>query len=313
MPQEEERHVHENDIQGHARSHASSSKHIGAATFINTALVIVELVGGALTNSLITMTTALHDLGDSLILGSAWVVEKISHKKPDWKRTYGYRRLTVISAMFNALILLGGSIVILSQAFARLIHPEPVRALGTIAVAVVGILANSAGSFILKRHGGLHERVLSWHLIEDVLGWVAVLLMSIVIHFSNLYILDPIATLIFSLIVLRGVWKNGRKIIDVLIEATPADVSLPAVTEEVEKLDGIEKVYDIHAWSMDGSYHLASLKVLIDARYSNRTNELEHKIKDVLEKHHLQHSSVAFETSEQEARKESEQEFLGKI
>ncbi|MBI3573504.1 cation transporter, partial [Candidatus Kaiserbacteria bacterium] len=307
--QDEKEHAGHSDAHEHA--HRPSSKHIGTAAFINTALVAVELIGGSLTNSLTTVTTALHDLGDSLILASAWIVEKVSHKKPDWRRTYGYRRLTVISAMFNALILLGGSIIILSQAFARLIHPEPVYALGTMGVAMIGILANSVGSLILKSHGGLHERVLSWHLVEDVLGWVAVLLMSVVIHFSNLYILDPIATLIFSCIVLWGVWKNGKKIIGVLIEATPSDVSLPRVIEEIERINGIQKVYDIHAWSMDGSYHVASLKVLIDVGERNHTRELEDTIKVILEKHHLKHSSIEFETSKAEAKKESEQEFLG--
>jgi cobalt-zinc-cadmium efflux system protein len=143
------------------------------AAFLNVAFTVVELVGGFWTNSLAILSDALHDFGDSIALLVSWLFERGARKAPDKSRTFGYQRLSLFSAFFSASILIGGSIIIIFQAIPRLFNPETVNTFGMVGIAVIGILFNSAGFFLLKKGESLNEKVLSWHLLEDVLGWVS--------------------------------------------------------------------------------------------------------------------------------------------
>jgi cobalt-zinc-cadmium efflux system protein len=143
------------------------------AAFLNVAFTVVELVGGFWTNSLAILSDALHDFGDSIALLVSWLFERGARKAPDKSLTFGYQRLSLFSAFFSASILIGGSIIIIFQAIPRLFNPETVNAFGMVGIAVIGILFNSAGFFLLKKGESLNEKVLSWHLLEDVLGWVS--------------------------------------------------------------------------------------------------------------------------------------------
>ncbi len=275
---------------------------------LNIIFTIVEFIGGVLTNSLAIITDALHDLGDSLVLLSAWKIEKVSHKKPDWKRTFGYRRLSLISAFINAVVLLGGSIVILFQAIGRLIEPQPVEPLGMIGIAIVGIIANTIGSFQLKHGKTLNERVLSWHLMEDVLGWVGVLIAATVIYFTNLYIIDPILTILFTGIVLWGVWRNSKELFNIFLEGAPSEQPLAKITGEIENIENIRYVYDIHLWSLDGEHHLGSVKAIVEESGIKNHDKTIREVKEILQKYNETHSTVELERC---LPKESqEQDFL---
>jgi cobalt-zinc-cadmium efflux system protein len=141
------------------------------AAFLNVAFTVLELVGGFWTNSLAILSDALHDFGDSIALLVSWLFERGARRSPDTSRTFGYQRLSLFSALFSASILIGGSIIIIIQAVPRLFNPEQVNAFGMVGIAVIGIIFNGAGFFLLKKGESLNEKVLSWHLLEDVLGW----------------------------------------------------------------------------------------------------------------------------------------------
>ena len=286
----------------------SSSRNVKIATFLNIGFTIVELIGGALTNSLAILTDGLHDLGDSLVLISSWTIEDASHRKPDWERTFGYRRLSLFAAFLNAVILLGGSVVIMVQVVGRLIDPQPVNALGTVWLAIIGISANAVGSFLLGRGKGLNEKVLSWHLLEDVLGWVGILIAGIAMHFTGFYRLDPLITIGFTIFVLWGVWRNSRKLINVFLEGAQSEKPLPIIVKEIESIKGVKDVYDVHLWSLDGGRNLFSMKALID---KNKNHEIIHKaVKKILSKYYIDHSTIELEKEKTHAGEEPEQDFL---
>lgn len=294
-------------------SHHDHSRHhhienIKLAAILNISFTIIEIIGGVLTNSLAVIADAFHDLGDSLVLISAWKIEKISLKKPDWKRTFGYRRLSLLSAFLSAIVIFGGTIVILFQAAGRLLSPQAVNAKGMIIIAIIGITANAIGSWRLGHGKTANERVLSWHLLEDVLGWVGILISATVIQFTGFYILDPIITIGFSLFIVWGVWRNSRELFNIFLEGTPRNISLPSLMQELEGVKGMRHIYDIHLWSLDGKHNYFSMKAVVDDKIDNEA--VKSKIKKILDKNHITHDTIELDSIETHFHKEKEQEFL---
>ena len=279
-------------------------KNIKIATFLNIAFTVVEFIGGALTNSLAVTMDALHDLGDSIVLLSSWKIEQEALRKPDWKRSYGYRRLSLLAAFLNAVIIFGGSIVILFQVLGRLIKPEPVDGLGIVWIAIIGIIANAIGSWKLKHGHNLNERILSWHLLEDVFGWVGILISGVVIYFTNWYIIDPIVTILFTTFILWGVWRNSKELINVFLEGVPSHQSLPNITHEIEQVSGLKSIQDIHLWSLDGKHQLFSFKGTVES--FDDIYEIKIKIERILKSFHINHSTIELS----ENTKAQEQRFL---
>ena len=186
------------------------------AAFLNVAFTVLEVVGGFWTNSLAILSDALHDFGDSTALIVSWFFERGAKKSPDAKYTFGYQRLSLFSALFSASILIGGSIIIIFQAVPRFFNPEPVNAFGMVGIAFVGIAFNGAGFFLLKKGESLNEKVLSWHLLEDVLGWVAILVGGVIIYFWKFYLIDPILTVALTTFILYNVAKNLKEAVSIL-------------------------------------------------------------------------------------------------
>lgn len=310
MTEKAEEHKHRKEERETEHSHHHSYSNIKIATFLNISFTIIEFIGGAITNSLAILTDALHDFGDSLVLISSWRIEKLSLRKPDWQRTFGYRRMSLLAAFLNAVVLLGGSVVIFFQVIGRLFNPQPVEAVGMIWIAVIGIAANTIGSLRLKKGKSTNEKVLSWHLMEDVLGWIGILVAAVVIHFTGLFILDPIITIGFTAFVLWGVWRNSKELFNIFLEGAPSEQPATSIVQEIEGIEYIKYVYDIHLWSLDGSHHLASIKAIVSQEGIKNLDSLTSKIKDILSKYHITHSTIELERSV--SKKEQEQEFLFK-
>uniref|UniRef100_UPI00030DFE59 cation diffusion facilitator family transporter n=1 Tax=Microbulbifer agarilyticus TaxID=260552 RepID=UPI00030DFE59 len=163
----------------HKHDGESSSRRIGLAFFLNVGFTVIEFIGGLLTNSTAIMADAVHDLGDSLSIGTAWLLNRWSGKSSDSEFTYGYRRLSLFGAFFNGVVLLAGSIWVLGKAIPRLADPEMPVTEGMILLAVFGVAVNGFAAYRLSEGTSLNEKVLNWHLLEDVLGWVAVLIVAV--------------------------------------------------------------------------------------------------------------------------------------
>ena len=247
-------HDHSNDSTGDLR----------LAFFLNLSFTIIEIAGGIWTNSLAILSDAIHDLGDSLSLGMAWYLETYARKDKDKKYSYGYRRYSLLSALINTVVLIVGSVFILSRAVTRLFNPEPVDAKGMILFAVLGIIVNGLAMMRLRGGKSLNAQVVAWHLIEDVLGWVAVLIMSIVLLFTDLYILDPIFSILITSFVLFNVIKNLRKTLALFLQAVPENMDLEKIENRLLAIDNVCSSHHTHIWSMDGEHHVLTTHLVVE-------------------------------------------------
>jgi len=271
-------------------------KRVRLAALLNLAFTIVEIVGGFWTNSLAILSDALHDFGDSVALLASWLFERGARKLPDTNRTFGYQRLSLFSAIFSASILIGGSIVIIFQAIPRLLNPELVNASGMVGIAFLGILFNGLGFFQLKKGESINEKVLSWHLLEDVIGWVGILVGGVIIYFWNIYILDPILTIGLTVFILYGVTKSLREALNILLQGVPRHINLEEVTADITSLEGVIGLHDLHIWSLEGETDILTAHVVLEERLLKNPNETQKTIKEILRKHHIEHSTVEIES-----------------
>ena len=210
------------------------------------------------------LADALHDLGDSLALGLTWRFAKVSEKKGDADYTFGYRRFSLLGALVMAIALFAGGLVVLFQAIPRIINPETSNAQGMIALAIVGILVN--GIAALRMHGGssISERVVTWHFVEDVLGWIAVLIAAIVMRVSNIHVIDPILSILITLYVLWNIGKRLKETLVILLQGVPDGLTVASLESEISKIPGVMGVHHTHVWTQDGEHHVLSTHVLCD-------------------------------------------------
>ncbi len=272
------------------------AKNVGFAALLNIFFTIIEIVGGILTNSLALLADALHDLGDSIVLIVAWFAEKKSDKPADLKRTFGYRRLSLLSSLFAAIVLIAGSLFILSKTIPRLISPEHVDASGMIIVAIIGIIVNSIGFIKLKKGLSQNEKILSWHLLEDMLGWIVLLTGSILIKFSDNHIIDPIMTIGFTVFVLWGVTKNIRETFNLLLEGVPQHINIEKIKKSVRTIKGVIGIHDVHVWSLEGETGILTAHVIVEDKYLKNPDKIRKSIKNNLAKHNIEHSTLELES-----------------
>ncbi len=244
--------------------HHDSRKNIGVAFLLNVSFTIIEIIGGLLTNSMAILSDALHDFGDSLSLGIAWILEGHSKKKPDSKFTFGYARFSLLGALINSIILVVGSIIILINALPRILNPQEVGYKGMLYLSIAGIVVNGLAVLRLKKGSSLNEKVVSWHLMEDVLGWVAVLIVSIVLMFTDLPVLDPILSVLITLYILYNVAKNLREILVVFLQGVPSHLSVNRINERLSRVEGVVEAHHTHLWSLDGESVILSTHIVIE-------------------------------------------------
>ena len=281
---------------GNNHNHDHSTENVRLAFFLNVSFTIIEIIGGLYTNSLAILSDALHDLGDSLSLGMAWYLQKLSSKGRTRTFSYGYRRFSLLGAILNAVILVTGSVFVLSKAIPQLFHPEQTNAPGMMALAVLGILVNGAAVLRLKKGKSMNEKVVSLHLLEDVLGWVAVLIGSIIMYFYDAPFIDPLLSLGISLFVLYNAVKNLYKSIKIVLQAVPDEVNIEGLQDDLKEIQEISSIHDCHVWSLDGNYTVMTIHVVLDRDYKlSEQYELKGRICSELKPRDIDHLTVEFE------------------
>ncbi|MFP3356261.1 cation diffusion facilitator family transporter [Planococcus maritimus] len=267
-------------------------KNIKLAFFINLLFSIGEFIGGFLINSVAIMSDAVHDLGDATALGLSWFLQKFSKKEGDQKFSFGYKRFSLLGALINALILIAGSVYIFFQAIPLLFNPEHSNAQGMVWFAIAGVLLNGFAAYRLHKGKSVNEGVLTWHLLEDVLGWVAVLIVGIVLLFKDIHILDPILSIAIALFILFNVFRNLSKTMKILLEGVPQDINLDEVHSRIEKIPGVLSVKDLHIWSIDGEEHAMNVCLSVTGENLAESTAIKEKVRSTISDLHIIHSTI---------------------
>ena len=217
------------------------------------------------------LADALHDLGDSLSLGLSWYLEKIASKKRDTQYTYGYARFSLLSALINAIVLITGSIFILMEAIPRLLNPIQPDTNGMLVLALLGIIFNGIAVLKLRNGDSLNQQMVSWHLWEDVLGWIGVLVISIIMKFFQVPILDGLFSVLFTLFILYNVLKILKQTLKILLQGRPENMDLDQLTSDIQTIPQIISSHDLRIWSMDGKQIVMTLHVVVPEHSSKQT------------------------------------------
>ncbi|MCB0704612.1 MAG: cation transporter [Saprospiraceae bacterium] len=284
----------------HHHHHHSSGENLKVAFFLNLAFTVIEIFGGIYTNSIAIISDAIHDLGDSLSLGTAWYLERKSKQEADKHFSFGYRRFSLLGALINSLVLIAGSIYVINQAIGRILEPEPSNASGMILFAVGGILINGFAAWKLSGGKSLNEKVVSWHLMEDVLGWVAVLIVAIVLLFKEVNYLDPALSLFIAAYILWNVVRNLKKTLYIFLQGTPDDIKLHEIEARLLAVPSVQSMHHTHVWSLEGENHVFTTHVKLE-HISTFSQLLEAKmsIKKILRDYPFQHYTVETELDEE--------------
>jgi len=258
---------------GHHHEHADVSN-IRTVFFLNLGFTVIEIVGGLYVNSVAILSDAIHDFGDSISLGISWYFQKLSHQGRTKTFSYGYKRFSVLSAIINTIVLLIGSIFILMETLPRLYQPQQPNASGMIVLSLLGVIVNGAAVWKTRKGKTVNEKVVSLHLLEDVLGWVAVLIGSILMMFVNAPIIDPLLSIGITVYILYNVFRNLNQSFKIILQSIPADVNHQEIEKKLLEISQVNAVHDMHTWSMDGAYHVMTVHLVL-----GQPSDLEHREK----------------------------------
>lgn len=288
--------MHNHDHHGHSCGKGSETKNLGIAFFLNLGFSIIELFGGWLTNSVAILSDAVHDLGDSISIGIAWYLRNYAQKPGDERFSYGYRRFALIGAFLNAVILTIGSIFILLEALPRLWSPAESHVPGMIGLALLGIAANGIAFLRLRHNHSLNEKMVAFHLLEDILGWFAILAGAIVMYFFHLPVIDPILSILISLFILYNVFKSSSGLINIVLQASPDKELRNQVVEHLLSAQEVLEMHDLHLWSLDGQYHILTVHLVIPDELSPEDSEaLKTRVRQELAVIGIGHATIELE------------------
>lgn len=285
------------------KNHAAGASSAGLRTafFLNFAFTLLEIVVGLFTNSVAILSDAVHDLGDSLSLGLSWYLEGYADRAGDRHYSYGYRRFSLLGALVSTVVLIAGSLLILSEAIPRLLSPQPTNALGMAAFAVVGVAVNGAAVLRLRGRRSMNTRVVTWHLLEDVLGWVAVMIVGLVLLFRPVYILDPILSILITAYVLVNVMRNLRRTVSLFLQAVPEEVHLERFEAQLLELPNVRSTHHTHVWSLDGEHNVLTTHVVVDDDVMpDELVQIKCDVRDLTEGMSLEHCTIEVELESEE-------------
>ncbi len=261
------------------------------AFLLNLIFSVFEFVGGLFTGSIAISSDALHDLSDAISIGLSIGLERLSRKGPDKTHTYGYYRYSVLGGTIQSVILLCGAVFVAYNAVLRLFDPQPVDYTGMIVVAVIGFVVNFAAAWVTSGGDSINQKAINLHMLEDVLGWVVVLVGAVVMHFTDWWFIDPILSLVLSVFIGVNAWKNLNRVLEVFLEKTPAGVDPEEITQHLTHIPGVESIHHLHIRSMDGYRNSATLHAVVNGEFS----AVKQAIKEELSEYGISHATVELE------------------
>ncbi|MEG0407767.1 MAG: cation diffusion facilitator family transporter [Bacilli bacterium] len=266
-----------------------TEKNILIAFILNLSFALFEIVGGILTNSVAILSDAIHDLGDALSIGISFFLEKKSKKKPNKEYTFGYARYSVLGALITTSILTVGSLFMIVSSIIRLFNPVTLNYNGMILIAVIGTIVNLAAVFITKKGDSLNQKSVNLHMFEDVLGWIVVLIGSILMNIFNISVLDSIMSIGIAIFILIHAILNLNTILNLFLEKTPNNININELEKELLKIKGVKNIHHIHVWSLDGINNFITLHAILEDKM------LIKEINKKLKKFGITHSTIQTE------------------
>ena len=229
------------------------TKHtVWLAFFLNLSYAIVEFIAGGIFGSSAVLADSIHDLGDAIAIGISAFLETISNREEDSHYTLGYKRFSLLGALVTAVILMTGSVLVILGNITKLFHPQPVNDEGILWLGIIAVSINVLASLVVCKGKTKNESILSLHFLEDTLGWVAVILMAIVLRFTDWYILDPLLSLVISIFILSKAIPRFWSTLKIFLDAVPEGVDIKQVKSDLEQLDHVASLNQLNLWTMDG-------------------------------------------------------------
>jgi len=222
------------------------------AFFLNLSYAIVEFIAGGIFGSSAVLADSVHDLGDAIAIGISALLETISNREEDRHYTLGYKRFSLLGALVTAVILITGSILVILENIAKIFHPQSVNDEGIFWLGIIAITINVLASLVIRKGQTKNESILSLHFLEDTLGWVAVILMAIVLRFTDWYILDPLLSIAISFFVLSKALPRFWSTLKIFLDAVPEGVDIQKIKTDLAELDHVASINQLNLWTMDG-------------------------------------------------------------
>ena len=222
------------------------------AFFLNLSYAIVEFIAGGIFGSSAVLADSVHDLGDAIAIGISALLETISNREEDRHYTLGYKRFSLLGALVTAVILITGSILVILENITKLFNPQPVNDEGILWLGIIAVSINLLASLVVRKGKTKNESILSLHFLEDTLGWLAVILMAIILRFTDWYILDPILSLVISIFILTKAIPRFWSALKIFLDAVPEGVDIKQVMSDLEGLDNVASLNQLNLWTMDG-------------------------------------------------------------
>lgn len=298
-------HSHADDHDhGHEHAHDLRQQSTGGkrdlliALSITLLMMIAEVIGGLLSNSLALLSDAGHMLTDNLALLLSFFAMKFATMPATEKRTFGFYRLEILAALINGIILVVISLYIIYQAYLRMINPQRVEGMLMLIVAVIGLVANIIGAVVLMKHShsNLNIRGAYLHIVGDAFSSVGVVIGGVIILYTGWYLIDPILSILISFVIIYGAWALVKESVSILLESVPSHIDIETVATEIGKVRGVREAYHIHVWTITSGVHAMSAHVLIDDQLVSRSRDLIEDIRTLLaEKFKILHSTIQLE------------------
>ncbi len=277
-----------------------TEKNILFAFLLNFAFSIFEFVGGIFTGSVAILSDAVHDIGDAASIGLSYFLEKKSKKQPDKKYTYGYLRYSVLGSIITTFILLFGSSAVIYNAVHRIVTPDEINYNGMLVFAVVGVAVNFCAAFFTRHGDSLNQKAVNLHMLEDVLGWIVVLIGAVVMKFTDFTLIDPIMSIGIAVFIIVNAIRNLKEALDIFLEKTPDGIDINELSEHLTEIDGVLGVHHIHIRSIDGHLCYATMHIVT----TGEPHEIKEKVREELKEHRIVHATLELETEGEHCHEE---------
>ena len=288
-----------NDEEGHSHNHGvdgmmnqSTSRRMLIVVIVNLIFSAIEFIFGFLFNSIAIITDAVHDLGDGISIGLATYFERLSTKEANDQYSFGHQRFSLLGAMITSVVLLSGSLIVLYNVVPRLLNPEPVNNEGMFWLSLFAIAANGFAAWLTSHGESNNESSMNLHMLEDVLGWIGVLIVSITLYFTDWYILDPILSIAIASFIIYKTWSIFVDTIKIFLEATPKNISRKNIEKTILSIDGVTNISHLHVWSIDGVEHAMTITISTTSDGMDEIEKIKRKIRTDLSDFAVHHSTI---------------------